>query len=474
MPSKSFTSHLDADKQSAFTWHSRPAALERLLPPWEDVRIVSHEGVHKDGSARLTIKIGPFSVRMKARHTEVVDGSHFKDELERGPFKRWSHVHRFAEDDDGSRLRDEIEYQLPAILRPIADKHVRKRIGRQFAYRHRTTRSDLHLHRKYGRGTLKIALSGSRKLVGTHLVSFLEAGGHEVLRIVPESPDDPAREIQWNHRENILERDKLEGLDAVIHLGGEHLLSLGRWSEQKKMEIISNRVRGTEHLARAIARLDDPPKAFLSASAIAYYGDRDEEVLEEFSAPGDDIFLSAVCQDWERATHLAAEAGIRTVQMRLGVVMTPTGGVLRSLLVPFRLGLGGRYGGRNQYLSWIGIDDVLGAVYHLLSDESIDGPVNVTSPNPVTMSEFARTLGKVVSRPVFLNMPPWLLRALLGKISDDAALMSVRAIPKRLIEGGYEFLRPDLEGLLRHVLGRTSEPFDDEVVQGIDEKVEAA
>ena len=452
----------------------RPATLERLLPPWDDVRVVSHDGVHPDSIAKLRVKIGPFSIGMKARHTEVVDGSYFADELIRGPFKRWSHVHRFSEDDDGSQLADEIQYQLPYILRPFASRYVRRRIERQFAYRHRTTRGDLQLDRKYGGRKLRIALSGSRKLVGTHLVSFLEAAGHEVLRIVPDAPDDPSREIQWNHRENILERKKLEGLDAVIHFGGEHLLSLGRWSEQKKMEIISNRVRGTEHLAHALAKLNEPPQTFLSASGIAFYGDRDAEVLGESAEPGDDIFLSALCQDWERATHYAADAGIRTVQMRLGVVMTPTGGVLRSLLVPFRLGLGGRYGGRSQYLSWIGVDDILGAVYHLLTDESIEGPVNVTSPNPVTMSEFASTLGKVLSRPVFLNMPPWLVRTLLGKISDDAALMSVRAIPERLTSAEYDFLRPDLEDMLRHVLGRTSEPFDDNVVREVDEKAEAA
>ena len=170
------------------------------------------------------------------------------------------------------------------------------------------------------------------------------------------------------------------------------------------------------------------------------------------------MFLSALCQEWERATLAAAEAGIRTVQMRIGIVLAPEGGVLKSLLVPFRIGLGGRYGGRHQYLSWIGTDDIEGAVTHILSDDDIEGAVNLTSPNPVTMTEFARTLGRVLSRPVFLNMPPWLVRALLGKISDDAALMSVRTIPMRLLESGYRFKYPDLEALLRHILLESAEP----------------
>lgn len=316
---------------------------------------------------------------------------------------------------------------------------------------------------------MRIALSGSDKLVGTHLSRFLEGGGHEVRPIVENPPEDSDREIHWNHREDVLEHHKLEGMDAVIHLGGEHLLSLARWSEQKKLEILSNRVGATEHLARALARLKNPPRTFLSASAIGYYGDRGDELLDESSPPGDDMFLSALCQEWERATLRAAEEGIRTVQMRFGMVLAPEGGVLRSLLVPFRMGLGGRYGGRNQYLSWIGIDDVHAAIYHLLVDDSIEGPVNVTSPNPVTMSEFAKTLGRVVSRPVYLNMPPWLVRLLLGKISDDAALMSVRAMPSRLLESGYQFAHPHLEDMLRHALDRSPEQIGGRDVEDAEE-----
>lgn len=316
---------------------------------------------------------------------------------------------------------------------------------------------------------MRIALSGSDKLVGTHLRRFLEGGGHEVRPIVENPPENSDREIHWNHREDILEHHKLEGMDAVIHLGGEHLLSLARWSEQKKLEILSNRVGATEHLARALARLKNPPRTFLSASAIGYYGDRGDELLDESSPPGDDMFLSALCQEWERATLRAAEEGIRTVQMRFGMVLAPEGGVLRSLLVPFRMGLGGRYGGRNQYLSWIGIDDVHAAIYHLLVDDSIEGPVNVTSPYPVTMSEFAKTLGRVVSRPVYLNMPPWLVRLLLGKISDDAALMSVRAMPSRLLESGYQFVHPHLEDMLRHALDRSPEQIGGRDVEDAEE-----
>lgn len=320
---------------------------------------------------------------------------------------------------------------------------------------------------------MRIALSGSDKLVGGHLFGALEAADHDVRRIVKGEPADPEREIRWDHREDILEREKLENLDAVIHLGGEHVLSLTRWSEQKKLEILSSRVGATEHLARALARLRHPPRVFLSASAIGYYGDRGDEQLDEWSSPGDDMFLSALCQEWERATLEAAEAGIRTVQMRIGIVLTPEGGVLKSLLVPFRMGLGGRYGGRNQYLSWIGTDDVEGAVTHILSDDDLEGAVNLTSPSPVTMTEFARTLGRVLSRPVFLNMPPWLVRLLLGKISDDAALMSVRALPKRLLERGYRFKYPELELLLRDILLAPAEPNAPADVEEVEEPTAA-
>lgn len=443
--------------KDVFEWHTREGALQRLIPPWSNVDVLSHEGVKPGSETELRIYLGPISIRWVAEHTEVDPARlMFTDRQVKGPFGRWDHTHRVsAEGPERSRLEDEIEYKLPlgGIGGWFFERRVRRQLARQFQYRHRTAVDDLGLHAKYApERPLRVAVSGSTGFVGSRLVHFLRAGGHEVQRIMRGGPQSSESDIYWDYLEGKIDLERLEGMDAVIHLAGESVLA-PRWSHQKKMEIIGSRVRGTEHLSRSLASLDAPPKVFLSASAIGYYGNRGTEPLDESSPPGDDGFLSALCQDWERASLTAAEAGIRTVQLRVGIVLSPRGGILNPLLVPFKLGLGGRYGGRNQYLSWIGMDDVLGSIYHLMSDESFEGPVNLTSSNPVTMTEFARTLGSVLSRPVFINMPPWLVRLVLGQVADDAALMSVRALPNRLEETGYTFLHPDLEEMLRHVLG---------------------
>ncbi len=406
----------------------------------------------------LRLHYGPISVNWIAEHLAVEEKKlQFTDRQIKGPFAKWEHTHRVVDDGDCACIvEDDVRYRLPfwSLKGKFADRFVRRRLTRQFRYRHHTARNDLSLHRKYApERALRIAISGSTGFIGAQLVHLLEGGGHTVYRLGRDASSEPSGNIRWDYLNDEVDLKRLEGIDAVVHLGGDSVLS-PRWSRQKKMETIGSRVRGTEHLAKSLAALNKPPRVFLSASAIGFYGNRDTETLDETSAPGDDGFLSAICQDSEHATARSADAGIRTVQMRMGIVLSPLGGILYPLIVPFRLGLGGRYGGRSQYLSWIGLDDVLGAIYHLMTDETIEGPVNLTSPNPVTMTEFAQTLGQVLSRPVYVNMPPWLVRVLLGEVADDAALMSVRALPRRLEESGYEFLHPNLEGMLRHVLGR--------------------
>lgn len=452
----SYETKLDAPAKTVFRWHARHGALKRLIPPWMDVDILAHEGIEPGARTMLQLHFALTTFRWIAEHADVSEGRSFKDVQIKGPFRLWEHTHVMEPAGEaGCRLRDDVSYQLPLALLDSsgADRYVRRQLKRQFAYRHRITENDLRLHQKYRRDPLRVAVSGSSGLIGSQLVAFLKSGGHDVLRIVREESDVGDSDIYWNHREGVIDVEKLEGCDAVIHLAGENVLS-PRWSQQKKMEIFSSRVGGTEHLSKTLAGMENPPKTFLSASAIGFYGDRGAEELDETSPPGDDGFLSALCQDWERTTAWAAEAGIRTVQMRVGVVLTPRGGVLQPLVIPFRMGLGGRYGGRNQYMSWIGRDDVVGAVYHLLTDETIEGPVNLTAPSPVTMSEFADVLGEVLSKPVYLDLPPWLIRLFLGQVADDAALMSSRVQPKQLLDAGYEFMCPDLENVLRHTLGR--------------------
>ena len=240
----------------------------------------------------------------------------------------------------------------------------------------------------------------------------------------------------------------VSGYDAVIHLSGESVA--GRWTAAKKARIRESRVVSTKNLSEALVRYEKPPKTFLCASAIGYYGNRGDEVLTEPSPSGTG-FLSDVCREWEAATHTAANAAIRTVNLRIGLVLSRNGGALQQMLLPFSLGLGGKIGSGRQWWSWIHIEDFVAAVHHILRDNSLGGPVNMTSPNPVTNAEFTRTLAKVLKRPAILPVPAFAARLAFGELADEALLASARVEPKTLITNGFEFKFPQLRSALGHL-----------------------
>ena len=241
----------------------------------------------------------------------------------------------------------------------------------------------------------------------------------------------------------------VSGFDVVIHLSGETVA--GRWIAAKKTRIRDSRVISTTNLSDALAKSERPPKTFICASAIGYYGNRGNEILTEQSSSGTG-FLSEVCREWEAATHAAANAAIRTVNLRTGLVLSPDGGALKQMLLPFRLGLGGRIGSGRQWWSWIHIEDFVAAVHHILHDNSLRGPVNMVSPNPVTNSEFTRTLAAVLKRPAILPIPAFAARLAFGELADEGLLTSARVEPKRLITGGFEFKFPQLDSALQDLL----------------------
>lgn len=297
---------------------------------------------------------------------------------------------------------------------------------------------------------MKILISGASGLVGVALSRNLSSRGAEIFRLVRSPKDEDERAILWNPSREVEAAGRLEGFDAVVHLAGEPVAE-GRWTEDKKWRIRESRVQGTSVLAAALARLERKPKAFLSASAIGFYGSRGEEVLKEESAAGED-FLARVCSDWEEAARAAAGARIRTVLMRFGIILSAQGGALAKMLTPFKLGAGGRLGSGRQYMSWIALDDVVGIIDHLLERDSIEGAVNVVAPNPVTNGEFTQTLGEVLSRPALLPAPAFALRLAFGEMADVALLASQRVEPARLKQSGYLFKYPELKAALRHVL----------------------
>jgi len=296
---------------------------------------------------------------------------------------------------------------------------------------------------------MKIGVSGSTGLIGSALTRALNRRDDEVLPLVRRRVSPGERAVSWDPERGTIDRAGLEGADAVIHLAGENVV--GRWSPAKKQRIYDSRVKGTRLLCDALAGLQRPPATLLAASAIGYYGDRGDEAVTEESAPGED-FLAHVSRDWEAATAPATRAGIRVVNMRIGVVLTTTGGALAKMLPAFRLGLGGPVGSGNQYLSWIVLDDIINAILHLLNHQNLVGPVNMTAPTPLTNRDFARTLGKVLGRPAVVTVPAFALRMAFG--TEGAAMLQSgqRVLPARLVASGFDFSFQDVEPALRYLL----------------------
>lgn len=292
-------------------------------------------------------------------------------------------------------------------------------------------------------------MSGATGLIGAALAARLRREGHDVVPLVrrPLAPGEQA--IAWDPARGTIDRDALVACDAVVNLAGENVF--GRWTDDKKRRIRDSRVSGTRVVSEAIAGLPTRPRVLLAASAIGYYGDRGATELTEASSRGDD-FLADVARDWEGATAPAADAGVRVVNMRFGIVLTPTGGLLASLLPPFRLGLGGPIGTGAQYLSWIALGDVLDALMFLLTTASISGPVNVTAPHPLPHLEFVHTLARVLRRPAVIPVPGFALQMIFGQ--EAAAMMASgqRVLPARLVAAGHRFHYTDLEPALRHLL----------------------
>ena len=295
---------------------------------------------------------------------------------------------------------------------------------------------------------MNVLISGATGMIGSALTQELTGGGHRVTRLT-RSPG--GADVRWDPDAGTVD-DCLEGHDAVVHLAGESIAE-GRWTASKRERIMASRKKGTRLLAETLAGIPTPPGVLVSASAVGYYGDRGDEVLQEDSRPGSD-FLAEVCKAWEASADPAREAGIRVVHPRFGIVLSPKGGALGTTLPIFKLGGGGRIGSGRQWWSWVALDDVVGATVHALEDDSVEGPVNVGSPNPLTNAEYTKILGKVLNRPTFFAVPASAVRLALGGVADALLLASQRMEPAKLKGTGYRFRYPELEGALRHLLRR--------------------
>lgn len=444
-------SEMPASAAEVFAWHERPGALQRLIPPWMPARVLSSQGGIRDGAkVTLLVPLGPMSMRWDVEHVGYKQGVEFRDVQRSGPFDSWEHVHR-VEPIDANRcvLEDRITFRLPlAPLGPlVAGVFTRDRIERMLKWRHALTHADIARHRAFkARGTHRIAITGATGFIGDALVPFLKGGGHEVITI----GRGPSSDERWDPSRNAIDAEGLGGVNVVIHLAGAPIAE--RWTDEQKREIRESRVRGTRLIAETCAAMEPRPDVLICASAIGIYGSRGDEWLDESSATGDD-FLSDIGREWEAAAEPARAAGIRVVHLRTGIVLSPGGGALAKMITPFLLGAGGRLGSGAQWMSWISREDLVGAMHFAMQTPSVHGPVNLTSPEPVTNATFATTLGRVLHRPSFAAVPAFALRAVFGEMAEATILASQRVRPAKLTEAGFEFLHPTLSSALRFELG---------------------
>ncbi|MFN8072726.1 MAG: TIGR01777 family oxidoreductase [Mycobacterium sp.] len=448
-----YASVVDHPLDEVWAWHTRPGAMRRLVPPWQPMRIVKETESLANGQAILGL---PGGLRWVAQHDPAgYDPPHqFVDVLSSDGLMTlpprvigwWRHTHRFSDAGDGrTRMHDEVDTTVPgAALRST------------FAYRHRQVAEDLAAHRdaaQAGAGSLVVAMTGASGLVGAALSAFLSTGGHRVIRLVRRDPANPG-ERRWDPDNPAA--DLLAGVDVVVHLAGESIA--GRFTAAHRRAIRDSRIEPTRRLAE-VAAATPGLGAFVSASAIGFYGyDRGEEILDENSSRGDG-FLADVVADWEDAAAPAAGGGARVVAVRTGIVQAADGGTLKLLRPLFAAGLGGRLGSGKQWLSWIGIDDLLDIYYRAMYDSRLSGPVNAVAPDPVRNSEYTAALAGALHRPALLPVPSLGPRVLLGRQgAQELAEANQRVLPAALDALGHRFRQPTIDDALGHQLGRDPAP----------------
>lgn len=449
----------DHGPEAVFDWHERPGALERLTPPWGRVEVLHREGGIRDGG-EITLRVhrGPTSFKWELRHRDYERGRLFRDEQVAGPLKSWLHSHVFSpREAGGTVMEDEIDLEPPlgpagAALGP---GFIRTELERLFRFRHRRLFTDLSRHADFAdRPRLTVAITGASGVIGQNLQHFLTTGGHRVIPLVRDSRLVGDGAIYWNPAAGEIDREGLRRADAVVHLAGTPIAP-GRWTEDRKRSILESRVKGTQLISKTLAELSGGPAVLVSASAVGYYGDRGQERLEEDASSGKG-FLAEVCRAWEGATASAERAGVRVVHMRAGIVLTPAGGALGQMLLPFKMGVGGRIGSGRQYMSWIDLDDLVGLMHHALHTESLRGPVNATAPNPVTNAMFSGALGRALSRPTLIPVPAFAVRAAFGQLGTEALLWGQRVVPAKATASGFEYFYEGAEESLRFQLGKES------------------
>ncbi|MFB9164030.1 TIGR01777 family oxidoreductase [Arthrobacter psychrochitiniphilus] len=493
MPVFRYETHLAHPREEVFRWFTRPGALVRLTPSFFGTILAEpSDGINPGSTAAMGVGapggLGMWlgsaagtvrgmlparlgwarpELRWDALHTELVPNESFTDVMAKGPLASSSHKHSFFDGEPGTTVMlDEMHYELPSPVRGAwTHQRMDAELARMFAFRERQLRGDLAFHAAHSAAgaddgePLVIAVSGASGLVGRALCALLGGGGHTVLKLVRRAPRS-SDEIYWNPEAGHLDTAGLARATVVIHLAG-HPIG-GRFTESNKEAILQSRVLGTGLLAKSLATLaaDGVRRTLVSGSAVGYYGADPKSAAGMSSPPplvesdpnGTD-FLASVCRRWEAECAPAADAGVRVVNVRTGIVLSAGGGVLQRLLPLYLAGVGGPLGSK-QWQSWVGIDDIAGIFAHAALSQDVSGPVNGVAPHPVQAAEFARILGKVLHRPAVVKVPALGPQLLLGKQgAAELAMANQRVSAHRIQDSGYEFRHGDLDSALRHILG---------------------
>ena len=437
----------------AFKWYQRPGIFRRLTPPWMNVNhIEGDNGIEKGNLLKIHLCLGFLKRCMRFICSEFKESSSFTVIQRAGPFKLWIHQRIFRNKDQGeSYIEDRIKYSLPFSLFGdwLLGKIIQKKLSNIIRYQHEIVKKDVMVSsKKLPEKATKVLLVGGSGMIGEALKIYLITQGFSIQEVSHKKRPDC---LYWNKDNKEFDASALQGIYAVIYLGGEPILS--RWDEDKKDLIHKSRIERTQALINSLIKADILPKVFICASGINYYGTQRTERLHEKSKSGEG-FLAELCQEWELASKPLQEKGVRVINMRLGAVLSPNGGALKMMLPFFKLGLGGRLGSGHQYMSWVSIDDVVDVIYFCMMDKNAEGAINVTAPSPCTNFKFKQTLSELLNRPAWFPVPKFILTLFFGEMAKETILSSLKVYPHKLLALGYKFRYPKLKSALKHLIGR--------------------
>lgn len=443
--------------QTVFEWHKRPGALQRLSPPWVKVRLLSSDvGLKSDVPINLEIRMCGVPIEWKVKHDSYQEGAYFSDVQLSGPFASWRHEHIFNPVPNGVDYLDRVSYRLPfSWVSDVCFNHwVQKQLQRMFRYRHEILGRDLSLSWLKGRDVSRkrILVTGASGFIGKALIPYLQTQGHEVIALTHDPFLVPTADkvLAWDPDKGIIPFENLEGMDAVVHLAGASLM--GRWTKKKMKAIYNSRIGSTRFLCEKLAQLKHPPKVLVTASGVSYYGTQGPKRLcteESMQGTG---FLAHVVRDWEGATQVAKDKGIRVVNLRAGSVLSPEGGSMGLLLSAAFFGLSAAMGPKKCLMPWISRDDFMDMVYYSILNEGIEGPVNAVAPEVISNGEFARALSKATGYPAWMKVPLWSLRLALGNMVKEVLMSDLEVVPEKLVKSGFTYRYPTIKSFFEHLM----------------------